>query len=230
MRVLLAFLMTAMSAPAVAAERHYSITDFDRVEVDGPYQVTLTTGGASSARATGSNAALDRLSIEVQGETLRVRSNAYAWGGYPGAATELPSVTLTTRDLQAVSVNGSGKLAVDKAKGLKLTVSVIGSGQASIGTVDADNMVINMLGSGNLSLGGKAKNLRAEVHGAASLDAAGLTASDVQLLADSAGDMKLSVSHAVTIQANGSGDVDIIGTPACTVKNSGAGLVRCGRP
>ena len=229
MRFLLAALIIATSAPAVAAERRYSITDFDRVEVDGPYQVTLTTGGSSSARATGSIAALDRLSVEVQGQTLRVRSNPSAWGGYPGTAIELASVTLTTRDLHAVSVNGSGKLVVDKAKGLKVTVSVVGSGQASIGAVDADNLVVTMLGSGQASLGGKAKNMRAEVHGAANLDAAGLTASDAQLFADTAGDTKLSVSHAVTIQASSTGDVDVSGTPACTVKNSGSGQVRCGR-
>jgi hypothetical protein len=229
MRFLLAALIFATSAPAVAAERRYSITDFNRVEVDGPYQVTLTTGGSSSARATGSSAALDRLSVEVMGQTLRIRTNVSSWGGYPGAATELPSVTLTTRDLQAVSVNGSGKLTVDKAKGLKLTVSVVGSGQASIAAVDADNLFVSMLGSGQISLGGKAKALRAEVHGAANLDAGGLTASDVQLFADSAGNTKLNVSHAVTVQASGTGDVEVGGAPACTVKNSGSGQVRCGR-
>jgi len=128
-----------------------------------------------------------------------------------------------------VSVNGSGKLTVDKAKGLKLTISVVGSGQASIAAVDADNLFVSMLGSGQISLGGKAKSLRAEVHGAANFDAGGLTASDVQLFADSAGNTKLNVSHAVTIQASGTGDVEIGGTPACTVKNSGSGQVRGGR-
>ena len=164
----------------------------------------------------------------MQGQTLRIRPNPSAWGGYPGAATELPGITLTTHDLQAVTVNGSGKLAVDKAKGLKFTVSVVGSGQASIGAVDTDNLIVTMLGSGQISLAGKAKSLRAEVHGAANLDAAGLTASDAQLFADTAGDTKLIVSHAVTIQASGTGDVDVGGTPACTVNNSGSGQVRCG--
>src|SRR5688572_21940830 len=117
MRLLLAVLIVATASPVLAAERRYSVTDFDRVQVDGPYQVTLTTGASSSARATGSTAALDRLSIDVQGRTLRVRTNASAWGGYPGTPAELATVALTTRDLQAVTVNGSGNLAIDKAKG-----------------------------------------------------------------------------------------------------------------
>jgi hypothetical protein len=40
--VLLAF---ALALPAAAAERRYPITDFDRIVVEGPFIVRLTTGG-----------------------------------------------------------------------------------------------------------------------------------------------------------------------------------------
>src|SRR5690349_20556352 len=79
----LALLAFAAAAPAAAAERHYSITDFDRVQVDGPYRVTLATGRSSAARAEGSTEALDHVSIDVQGGILRIRRNRSAWGGYP---------------------------------------------------------------------------------------------------------------------------------------------------
>lgn len=228
MRPILAALIVATASPAFAAERRYSVTDFDRVQVDGPYQVTLTTGTSSSARATGSGAALDRLSIDVQGRTLRVRTNASAWGGYPGTPTELATVTLTTRDLQSAVVNGSGALTIDKAKGLKLDVSLSGSGRASIAAVDSDSLLVNMLGSGSVSLGGKAKALHAQVHGSGNLDAGQLTAGDAQIFADTAGDVKLAVTRAVTVQASGTGNVDISGPAACTVKSRGTGQIRCG--
>jgi hypothetical protein len=229
MRFFLIALLLGSSGSALAAERRYSVTDFDRIQVDGPYQVVLTTGAASSARAIGSPAALERLSIDVQGRTLRVRANNNAWGGYPGAPTDVAAVTLTTRDLQAATVNGSGALTIDRAKGLKLSISLIGSGRAAIRALESDNLFVNMLGSGTMNLSGKTKTLRAELHGAASLDAAGLVAADAQLFADSAGDIKLAVSRAVTVQATGAGDVTISGSPACTVKISGSGQVRCGR-
>jgi hypothetical protein len=213
----------------VAAERRYSVTDFDRVEVMGPYKVTLATGQPSSARATGSAEALDRVSIEVQGRTLRVRANASAWGGYPGTSGSPPVIALTTRDLQAVTVNGSGTLAVDKTKGLKLSVSVIGAGSASIAAVDGDNVSINLFGSGSATLAGKARAVRAELHGSTSLDAAGLAASDAQLVSDTAGQTSLSVTRAVNIVSTGAGDVTIEGRPACTVKNQGVGEIRCGK-
>jgi hypothetical protein len=228
MRITLALLALAAATPALADERRYSVTDFDRIQVDGPYQVSLTTGGPASARATGSNAALNRLSIEVQGRTLRVRPNVSAWGGYPNAPTDLPAITVTTRTLDTAAVNGAGTLKIDKAKGLKFAVSLMGSGKATIGAVESDNLQVTMMGSGTIQLGGRAKSMRADVHGTASLDASALTAGDAQIIADTAGEVKLAVNRAVTVQANGSGDVAISGTPACTVKGNGAGQVSCG--
>ena len=35
--------------PAAAAERRFAVTDFDRVVVEGPYQVRLATGRTTSA-------------------------------------------------------------------------------------------------------------------------------------------------------------------------------------
>ena len=43
-RIMLAALAITVAAPAQAAERRYTVTDFDRVRVDGPFVVTLATG------------------------------------------------------------------------------------------------------------------------------------------------------------------------------------------
>src|ERR1044072_6636823 len=96
--------------PAGAVERRYPVTDFDRVQVDGAYQVALTTGVSSGASAQGSSEALDRVSIDVQGNTLRVRPNRAAWGGYPGDRKGPVVISLSTRDLPAAAVVGSGSL------------------------------------------------------------------------------------------------------------------------
>ena len=60
------------AAPVSAAERGYTISDFDRIDVSGPFVVQVETGKGPSARATGESAALDRLSVELRGRTLRI--------------------------------------------------------------------------------------------------------------------------------------------------------------
>jgi Putative auto-transporter adhesin, head GIN domain len=221
--------LLAAAAPAAAVERRYPVTDFDRIQVEGPYKVSLRTGLSSGATATGSALALDRVTIEVQGRTLRIRANRSAWGGYPGDAAGPVTIEATTRALTHVSVGGSGSLDVDRAEGLRLDLSVVGSSRLAVAAVEADNLLVGLVGSGRMILAGKAKQLRATVQGSGDLDGRGLSADDLQLNADTAGTVAVRAVRTAKVNARGLGDVEILGTPACTVEALGAGNVTCGR-
>ncbi|HYG47077.1 MAG TPA: head GIN domain-containing protein [Allosphingosinicella sp.] len=225
----LAIAAAASPAAAAAAERRYSVTDFDRVQVDGPYRVTLRTGLASGATAEGSQQALDHVSVEVQGGILRVRRNRSAWGGYPGEAAGPVTVALTTRDLRSAAVIGSGSLEVDKVRGLRADLSVSGSGRLGVAAVDADNLIVGLLGGGRITLAGRARQLRATIQGSGDLAASGLRAEDAQITSDTAGNVAVAAARTARVTATGPGDVEIIGTPSCTVEAKGLGQVRCGR-
>ena len=76
MRIALAFFVAvAVASPATAADRNYSVTSFDRIRVEGPYSVNVTTNVAPFARASGDLRAIDRVSLRVEGRTLYVRAN-----------------------------------------------------------------------------------------------------------------------------------------------------------
>lgn len=95
----LASVLTAvlcLAAPAAAATRSYTVTSFDRVRVDGPYSVQLSTGRSPFARASGSAQALDGLSLRVEGRTLVIRRNTSVWGGYPGQAQDPLEINVGT--------------------------------------------------------------------------------------------------------------------------------------
>ncbi len=224
---LLAF-AAAAAVPAGAAERTYSVTDFDRVQVDGSYRVTLTTGRSSSARAEGSAQALDHVSVDVQGGTLRVRRNRSAWGGYPGGGTGPVTIALTTRDLRNAAVVGSGSLDIDRAKGLRVDLAVSGSGRLTVGSVEADNLVVGLLGGGRITLAGRAKQLKATIQGSGDLAAADLRADDAQISSDTAGRIVVAAARTAKVISTGPGDVEILGSPSCTVEAKGSGEVRCG--
>jgi hypothetical protein len=224
----LALLALAAAAPAWAAERTYSVTDFDKVQVDGPYRVTLATGRSSAARAEGSAEALDHLSVDVQGGTLRVRRNRSAWGGYPGEGAGAVAIALTTRDLRNAAVVGSGSLEIDRARGLRVDLSVSGSGRLSVGAIDADSLIVGLLGGGRIIVAGRAKQLKATIQGSGDLAASGLSADDAQIASDTAGTVAVAVTRTARITATGPGDVEIIGSPSCTVEAKGSGQVRCG--
>lgn len=222
-------LCVSLSAPAAAAERRYTVTEFDRIVIEGPFIVRLATGESPRAVATGSQEALDRVSIDVQGRTLRVRPNRSAWGGYPGVAAGPIAIELGTREIRAASVNGPGSLTLGRVAGLRLDLAVEGSGRLAAPEVSADILVIGLIGSGRIQVAGRAAELRANVHGWADLDASALAVQGANIVTDTAGRVAASVARQATVTASGIGEVEITGSAACTVRGLSAGQVRCGR-
>jgi len=219
-----AFMLT-LAAPADAASRNFGVTSFTKIRVDGPFKVTLATGVAPFAKASGSAAALDRLTIEVRGDTLVVLSNVSSWGGYPGANAGPVEVSVGTHDLTDAWLNGAGSLAIDRVKGLSFALSVQGSGAAEIGDVQSDRMILGIVGSGSGKLAGKTGKLTAVVRGIATLDAAKLQARDAALAAEGSATIDAAVGNTVTIDASGPATIRLAGTPSCTVKANGSASV-----
>lgn len=215
----------AAAAPAEAATRNFGVSGFDRVRVDGPYKVRLTTGVPPSAVATGDLGALDSVVIEVQGRTLVVRNNRSAWGGYPGQAKGPVEIAIGTHELTGAWLNGSGSLAIDKARGLSFDLSVQGAGSASIGAVAVDHLRVSMSGTVSATLAGAAPKLTAVVRGVGTLDAMQLTAKDATIGAQGPATIRATVTNAAKVDAHGAATVDLGGRPACTVKSSGSASV-----
>ena len=214
-----------LSAPAAAATRNFGITSFDKIRIDGPFDVSLKTGVAPFARASGSPAAIDRVAIEVRGNTLVVHTNLDSWGGYPGKDPGPVVISLGTHDLSSAWLNGSGILDIDRAKGLSFDLSVQGSGSVGIDDVAVDQLNVSVVGTARASLAGKAAKVTSVVRGISTLDAANLDAKDATLGADGAATINASVSNSVTVDATGPATVRLSGNPACTLRVSGSASV-----
>jgi hypothetical protein len=228
-RIMLATLGLFATTCANAAERRFTVSGFEKVQVEGPFQVTIRTGKGSGAVATGSTQALDRISVSVEGRTLRIRPNRSAWGTPPKPGEGGVSVALTTHELSSIALAGSGGVTLDKARAMRFDVALSGSGRVNVASVDADRLNVQLLGAGSIAIAGRAKSLRASITGQGALDAGRLTVEDAELSADTTGSVTLGVRRAVTIASSGAGDVTIGGTPACTISGTGAGRVRCGK-
>lgn len=221
----LGILLLGVATPAGAATRSYTVTSFDRIRVDGPYSVKLSTGRTPYARATGTASALDGLSLRVEGRTLIIRRDSSAWGGYPSRAFEPVELSVGTHELAAAALNGAGSLIIDRVKGLTFELSAQGAGRADIGEVAADRLVIALAGSISSRVAGKALKLTAIVRGASSLDASALTARDGLLSAEGPAQLAATLTDTARVEATGVAQVAVAGNPACTVKTLGSASV-----
>ena len=216
----------ALAAPASAGTRNFGITSFERIRVEGPYRVQLTTGVAPFASASGSPAALDRVAIDMIGQTLVVHHNLSAWGASSDSSDNGPvEIRIGTHDLNSAILDGSGLLQIDRIKGLTFNASASGSGQLAVGKADVDQLNFIMAGTASSVIGGRAAMLKLTVRGASSFDGSGLATKDATIGADGAATIKAVATNSATISGSGPATITLIGTPACTTHMTGAASV-----
>jgi Putative auto-transporter adhesin, head GIN domain len=202
--LVLAAILLSLSAPTWAAERGYAVTDFERIDVTGPYTVIVETGRGPSARATGSVEALERLSVEMQGRILRIKPSQNAWGGWPGTQAKTPTIKVTVPLLREAALSGSGSLTISK-------------------------LFATVLGSGIVTLAGKAATGLLSSEGTGNIVATSLTVQALEVKSSSAGTVQVTGGRTAKISSTGAGEVSVAGDPACSVQSSGAGQVTCGK-
>jgi hypothetical protein len=224
-RLPILFALALVTAPAGAETRNFGVSGFTKVRVDGPFRVRLTTGVAPFAQATGSARAIDRVALDVRGQTLIVHANQSSWGGYSGENVGPVEIAIGTHDLSAAALNGSGSLEINAVNGLAFDLSVQGSGGAAIAETDVDQLRVNVVGTASASLGGRAGKMTAIVRGISSLDAAGLTVKDATIGAEGAATVKAAVTNEVTIDGAGTATITLTGGPSCTVRAHGSASV-----
>ena len=223
---LLAFVcVAAFALPASAAERNFMVTDFTKIRVDGPYSVKLATGVPPSAKATGSSAALDNLSVQVEGQTLVIRKSRSGWGGFPGDNPGPVAIVVGTHDLTAIWLNGSGGLKVNAVDGPSLDISLVGAGSVAIDKLKVDHVGIGVSGAGSAVLGGTANEAAATASGTSSIVAQELTVKNATIGASGAGVVKLTAINTVKVTGEGAVTVELSGDPSCTLTLEGPASV-----
>jgi hypothetical protein len=229
LRGVIAILGAALIATsASAAERTYSVTDFDRIVVDGPFGVTVKTGPAVSARASGDQRAIDRIAVVVANRTLRISRDKSAWGGWPGGGEGRAEIAVTVPALAGAMLGGSGGLSIDRMTGAKLALSLAGTGALRVDRIEADTLALSLTGSGALRVAGRAKEATASQRGSGAIAGEELVVEDLKVSASGSGSVALAATRSATIVASGAGVATVTGPAACTVKSSGSGVVTCG--
>lgn len=219
---ILALLLLALAAPAAAAPRNFTITSFDRIRMEAPFEVIVTTGEAPSARAEGSVAALDTVDLRVEGRTLIIRQRS----GWNGEGKGVPvRISLGTPDLRAASLIGSGRLLIDRMGGLSVNLGLAGPGQLKVADLRADRVDLLAGGSGTVTLAGAVKSGRIGAEGSIVLDAAGLQAEELVIVAAGSAEVRASARRSVDLTASGAATVALQNPVACTRRVTGAATV-----
>lgn len=207
--------------------RNYQLGAFDKIEVAGPYDVTVTTGGAPGASASGGDKLLDETEVLVEGNILKIRPKKkngmnWSWGNRGNAR-----FTVTTAVLHGAGIAGSGEIAVDKVVG-DFKGEVAGSGDLEVASINGGDVELGVAGSGEIKVAGTSASTKIDIAGSGDVDASGLAARTATVSIAGSGNVRTSASQTAKVDIAGSGDVAITGGAKCSVSKAGSGNVTCG--
>ena len=218
----LALLLLALATPAAAAPRNFTVTSFDRIRMEAPFDVTLVTNKPPSARAEGPVALLDSIDLRVEGRTLILRQRSGSSGAGNGGPMK---ISLSTPDLRTATLLGSGRLVIDRMRAMTVTLGLAGPGQLRISDIRADRVDLLAAGSGTIDLAGTVKKASLGVGGAIVLDAAALNADELVIQAAGSTEVRASARRTADIVAGGGATVALQSLVTCTRKVTGAASV-----
>lgn len=208
-------------------QRQFEVGRFDSIEVSGPYEVEVTTGGTPSVSASGPEKLIERMVVEVKGGQLTIHPRKHSginWSSTRGTAR----VQVTTQMLRGAAVAGSGGITVDKISGDSFEGGIAGSGGLRLGSIAVRSLKLEIGGSGDVQAGsGQARNAEYSIAGSGGIDAGGVRAENASVSIAGSGSINGRATGTANVSIMGSGDVELTGGAKCTVSKSGSGDVRC---
>jgi hypothetical protein len=192
-------------------DRHLS--GFNAVNLAGSFDVYITQGSAESVKVEAPDNIIDHIITEVSGGVLKIynkNDNGFHWGDMFGSHKKI-AVYVTAKDLNAISVSGSGDVFFRegiRTNSLKLRVS--GSGDL-YGKVEVKTLESSISGSGDVKLSGRADNSTVSVGGSGDFSARALITINTAVRVSGSGDASINASNRVDASVSGSGDIRYTG-------------------
>src|SRR5471030_991673 len=174
--VLAAGVGAAASAPAAdkaIVTESRPVASFSKIELDVPYDVTVTAQGAPAVDLSGPRKDLANIDTSVVGDTLIVRSRQHShFSIHFGKRPPQTLIHITLPALSSVKAAGSGDVAIERYQG--------------------EQLELNLSGAGNLRAAGQSQLVKLHVAGSGDTDLRQLKTASLNLQLDGAGNVKAS--------------------------------------
>ena len=212
---------------------------FDHVTLEGFGTVFIEQGQTESLSVQTDENILPLLDIRVRGKELILGVKE----GFNVTPSHGIIFNLTAKDLNRLTLAGSGALEVGPVQANDMTVSLLGSGDINIKALTAQALSVDLNGSGNIAiedinvktlntsllgsgdirLEGKTDTQKVKVAGSGNILAGDLETTSGDLSIPGSGNITVWISDELTVRVNGSGDIRYYGQPMIDQSGSGSG-------
>jgi len=206
----------------------YQVGNFTELEAAGPFNVTVRTGANPSVQAKGNQKLLEKLVVEVDGDTLKIHpGKKHGWFGGWHSTRGRADIMVTVPQIQAASLAGSGGINIDKVTGDSFKGEIAGSGDLTLQSVDVQTLKVDIAGHGSVNGAGKARLASYDIAGSGDVNGDGIAVEDLRVGIAGSGNVKAYATRTADVDIMGSGNVQVTGGAKCTVSKMGSGNVNC---
>lgn len=226
---LLALVLFVCASCSFAQNRETrNVSTFTKISFRVPGKLYLRQGAIQKVEIEGKKDVLKEIDTDVDGGKLVIGKEG-SWNWNWGNDDDEVNVYITVKDIEALSVSGSGDLIGEtKITSGDLDLNVSGSGSLKIETDASGDLEADVSGSGDIDLKGRCKSFSSDVSGSGKVMMSinisekadfGVSGSGKIMASGSAQKVKVSISGSGKVLAS-----DLV-TNSCEVRISGSGDV-----
>jgi hypothetical protein len=206
-----------------------NVGTFTKISFRVPGKLYLRQGSPQKVEIQGKKSILDEIETDVDGSKLVIEKEG-KWMDWNWGAGDEVTVWITVKDIEALSVSGSGDLIGEtKIIANNLDLSVSGSGNLKVEAEASGDLEADVSGSGDLEVTGKCRNYDSDVSGSGKVIMAMNVAEDADFGISGSGKIEAS-GRANTVKTSISGSGKVLAanleTNSCNIRISGSGDVQ----
>lgn len=228
--ILIAFMVAATGCDLVGGvvsgevvEETREVDEFTTIDLKGTGTLIVTQGDTTELEVVAREGAMDKIETEVSGNTLRI---SYKGLSFLQAFSGRVEFRITTPDLNAVKISGSGDFEMTELNTNDFAFNVDGSGRADIEKLVAETLSIDVNGSGHFIAAGEVDDVNIEISGSGNFQGSDLEAQNVDISISGSGKAEVSAKERLDVNISGSGNVEYSGRPRIDQRITGSGSVQ----
>ena len=201
------------------------VSNFNQVAVSGIGDLVITQGQDETLKIEAEDNLIPLIKTEISNGKLTI---SFEDRGRPVSIHNTKPIKyfLGVKDLQGITVSGSGNVSADALSTGDLKLTLSGSGNFNLASLQAKKLAVVMSGSGDFDLAGKADSQDVNISGSGTYRAGDLETSNTVLSISGSGKTQVWATENLDLRVSGSGDVEYYGQPKMTQNISGSGKIR----
>jgi hypothetical protein len=199
------------------------VKGFDAVTLAGSGDVYVTQGDQEGIKIEAEDNVMPYLKTELHGSTLTIYLDTK--NGEIVQPTRPMRFYVSIKQVNALTVSGSGSMTSEAITSKSLDLTITGSGETNIKNIKADHLSTSISGSGTCSLNGEAASESLTITGSGSCSTNDLASQDVRINVSGSGKAQVMAANTLDVVITGSGEVVYSGSPKVSQRIVGSGRI-----